>query len=95
MGCPLTGIAAAEFKAAVWQRVHAVLTRREIVAAEIAKRRGSDPAVSDRTVFDRALAEVAGKQANLARTVTAVDDAGQPAAAGRAAAGVGAGPAVA
>ena len=72
--CPLVWIDAAELDNAVWQRVYAILTDRQIIAREVAKRRGTDPTLTDRAVVERALADVVRQQANLARQIAMIDD---------------------
>jgi site-specific DNA recombinase len=65
---------ARKLDAAVWAKVESILTRPEIVAAELEKLRGDDPTTDDLDAVERALADVSKRQGNLARAIAAVDD---------------------
>jgi site-specific DNA recombinase len=64
--------------AVVWERIEGVLTRPEIIEAELQRMEGTDPATDDLATIDRALADIARKQANL---VEQLADLGGPVAA--------------
>ncbi|MDP9373493.1 MAG: recombinase family protein [Chloroflexota bacterium] len=73
-GCPKFGMDAPTLDAIVWGHIEAVLTRPEIVAAEVARLRQDDPTVADLSGLDRQCAAVGRKIANLTRTIAGVDD---------------------
>jgi site-specific DNA recombinase len=58
---------------AVWGHVEAILTQPEIIATELATLERNDPTEVDLARVDRALAEIARKQANLSRAIAALD----------------------
>ena len=63
--CMTPTIAARGLDAAVWERVEALLTRPEIVAAELERMQASDPTADDLATIDKALTEVGRQQRNL------------------------------
>lgn len=67
-------ITATTLDGAVWDRVEALLTRPEIVAAELSRLRTEDPVGDDLAAVERMLADVGRKQANLTRAIAVVDD---------------------
>jgi site-specific DNA recombinase len=74
-GCPQRPtIAAPLLDAAVWQRVEQLLTRPEIIAAEVARQYAADPTAADLTATDEALAETTRQQANLGPRIAQLDD---------------------
>ncbi len=73
-GCPAIQIQTEILDSAVWRRVEAVLTRPDIIAAEVARRRCQDPFAAELVVIDRRLAEIATRRQRLARAVAALDD---------------------
>ncbi len=75
-GCPYHVISARILDRAVWQRVEAVLTRPEIVEAEVARLRRDDPVKADLAAVERRLAEVERQHTNLVRRVATIDDDG-------------------
>ncbi len=72
--CPKFGMDTPALDAVVWEHVEAVLTRPEIVAAEVARLRQDDPTVADLDGLDRQVAAIGRKIANLTRTIANIDD---------------------
>ena len=64
-GCPSFAITCHILDAAVWSQVEAVLTRPEVIAAELERLRESDPVQGDLDAIDRRMAEITRKQRNL------------------------------
>ena len=58
----------------MWSRVEAVLTRPEIIGAELARLRRDDPTAGDAAAIDRRLADMARKQRNLVARLADLDD---------------------
>jgi len=58
----------------VWAEVVRILTTRELIAVRLAEQQESDPAVADRVAVERALADVAKRQGNIAAAVAVLDD---------------------
>lgn len=50
---------------AVWERVESILTRPDIIAAEIERLRTDDPTAADVAAIDRILADIRRRQSNL------------------------------
>jgi site-specific DNA recombinase len=73
-GCPSFGIMAPILDTAVWQCVEAVLTRPEIISAEVTRRAKADPYETDLAALDRRLATVAAQRSRLARAVATLED---------------------
>lgn len=71
--CPVA-INAAPLEAELWLRVEHVLTRPEIIAAEVARRHDAAPRAADLAALDRRLRDIAARQAKLARLAAALDD---------------------
>jgi hypothetical protein len=59
---------------AVWSKVEAVLTRPEVIAAELARLRASDPVTADVAAIDRRSAEIIRKLRNLIDLLADTDD---------------------
>ncbi len=73
-GCPYFGMKASTLDAAVWDKVSAVLTRPDVVRAEVARLRRQDPTRSDLEAVSRRTAEVTRRQRNLVARLADVDD---------------------
>jgi site-specific DNA recombinase len=73
-GCPGHSINVAALDSLVWDRVRDVITRPEIVAAEVERRRGQDPGTQDIASLDRRIADLRRRQGNLVRRLGDVDD---------------------
>ena len=63
--CKYHGIMTHVLDAAVWDKVEAILTRPEIVAAELERMLADDPTEADLDAVDRALVSVTRQQRNL------------------------------
>ena len=74
--CPYNAIQTKELDGAVWSRVEAVLTRPEVIGAELERLRRDNPTVDDLAAVDRRAADVARKQRNLIARLADLDDAG-------------------
>lgn len=72
--CPAFAITAKELDEAVWTKVAAIVTQPEIVTEEVAKLRTSSPTQADREGVERAIAQIARRQANLSRSLSLIDD---------------------
>lgn len=72
--CPSFGIMAHILDPVVWRAVEEVLLRPEIIAAEVGKRRNSDPFASDIESLKRRQQSIENQQHRLARAVAAIDD---------------------
>ena len=59
---------------ATWRHAERILTRPEIIAAEVARLRSHDDTADNLRVLDRAVAEIERKQRNTARAIAALDD---------------------
>jgi site-specific DNA recombinase len=53
----------------VWDRVSAILTHPEIIAAELERLRGNDPTSADVAAIDRRISQLRTEQRNAARTI--------------------------
>jgi site-specific DNA recombinase len=73
-GCPAARIQTRQLDQAVWDRVVLVLTRPEIIAAEVERRRGQDRSATEIITLDRRLAEIAARRQRLARAISLLDD---------------------
>lgn len=73
--CPSFGMSATNLDAIVWEKVVALVTRPEVVLAELEKQREDDPTAADLDALTSALDAVRKKQANLGRAVAVLDDA--------------------
>lgn len=74
-GCPGHTIQAPVLDAAVWSRVAAVLSRPDIIAAEVARLRRDDPTKADIEAVERRLADLTRKERNLMTRLADTDDA--------------------
>jgi len=72
--CPAFAITAKELDEAVWARVSAIVTQPKIIVEEVAKLRTNNPTQADREGVERAIAQVARRQANLSRSLSLIDD---------------------
>jgi len=72
--CPAFAITAKELDEAVWAKVAAIVTQPEIVTEEVARLRTNNPTQADREGVERAIAQIARKQANLSRALSLIDD---------------------
>jgi site-specific DNA recombinase len=73
-GCPWFGISARLLDSVVWERVEHVLTRPDVIAAEVQRLRDVDPTMDDLAAIQRRLAEIARKQGNLVNRIASEDD---------------------
>ena len=72
--CPGFQIQASILDTAVWERVAAVLTQPDIIAAEVARQQTVSPTADDRLALDRRLAEIDTRRQRAARAVLTLDD---------------------
>ena len=72
--CPRFGINASILDHAAWERVEAVLTRPEIIAAEVERQRADNPAADNLAALDGRLVAIEGRRQRAARAVVALDD---------------------
>ena len=72
--CDGSSISVPILDAAVWQRVERLLTRPDLIAAELARLREDDPTETDLEAISRRLAEITRRRANLVRRLSAIDD---------------------
>jgi site-specific DNA recombinase len=75
-GCPAVTIKADRLDEAVWGRVEAILTKPEIIAAEVARTRGTDSSSADLAAIERRVEAVTRKQENLVKRLAAIEDEG-------------------
>jgi len=68
-------ISAPNLDAEVWSEVVTILTTPGLIASRLAEHQCIDPTADDRAAVERAFADVAKRQANLARAVAVLDDA--------------------
>jgi hypothetical protein len=61
-GCPSFAIMTHILDQAAWNKVEAVLTRPDVIAAELARLRESDPVQADLVAIERQMTDVARKQ---------------------------------
>jgi len=61
-GCPSFAIMTHILDQAAWNKVDAVLTRPDVIAAELARLRESDPVQADLVAIERQMTDVARKQ---------------------------------
>jgi len=73
--CPGCAIEAHTIDDAVWEGVKERLGREDIIAAELARLRQSDPTEDDRATVERLIAETTRKRDNLTRALANIDDA--------------------
>ena len=73
-GCRTVSMNADALDAAVWRRVESILTRPEIIAAEIGRLRAADTTEQDLAGVERGLHEATRRQGNLARSLALLDD---------------------
>ncbi len=73
-GCPNFSISARVLDCAVWRRVESVLTRPDIIAAELERRRGRSVVEEDLTSLDSRLATIEQRRQRVARAVVAIQD---------------------
>lgn len=68
-------IPTANLDAIVWEHVVDVLTDPTVIERELARMMHSDPSASDLSTIDRALTDIAKKQANVARAIALLQEA--------------------
>lgn len=73
-GCPSFQIRAAILDTAVWRKVEEVLTRPEVIAAEVERRATVNPYAADLASLDRRLDAIGRQRDRLARAVATLDD---------------------
>jgi len=73
-GCPNFSISARVLDCAVWRRVESVLTRPDIIAAEVERRRGRSVVEEDLAALDSRLATIEQRRQRVARAVVAIED---------------------
>ncbi|MDP9363747.1 MAG: recombinase family protein [Chloroflexota bacterium] len=73
-GCPSVQIKTACLDADVWRRVESMVTRPEVIAAEVARMREADPTGADLAAINRRLEVVVRKQGNLVKRLALIDD---------------------
>jgi site-specific DNA recombinase len=73
-GCPSFAIMTHILDQAIWSKVESVLTRPEVIAAELARLRQSDPVKADVVTIDRRTTEISRKQRNLIDRLADTDD---------------------
>lgn len=67
-------IAANVLDKAVWSRIEHVVTRPEIIAAEVERRGSADPFAAELAAVENRARSVANRRARLARAITTLDD---------------------
>ena len=70
------GVAANVLDGAVWSEVEDMLTRPEVVAAEVARQRAADPHAAELALLDRRGAGLDARRKGLARAVVALEHEG-------------------
>jgi site-specific DNA recombinase len=72
--CPHFTIQASILDPAVWEHIQGILTRPDIIAAELERMRSDDPTVGDVKAIQRQLADIERKQHNLVNRLADVED---------------------
>jgi site-specific DNA recombinase len=73
-GCPTVTIRTHALDAAVWRNVSEIVMRPSVIAAEVDRRRQSDPNAANLVAIERRLQEATRRQTNLIRRLAAIDD---------------------